>query len=111
MTITNRLVTRGMGVSHAGVGTAGMVTRGMGGGALEAIFEAGRRIVRAGRSAKEQFDRVVLYLKLIRVNGKNIDSKTLTASTIKENNIVVAAEKEVVVEQVNDVVIDVKLLD
>lgn len=112
MTIINRLVTRGMGISHAGVGTAGLITRGLGGDLFGAVVEAGRRIVHAGRSAaKKQLDQVILFLKLIRVNGQSVDSEMMIAVAIKENNAIVTAKSDVIVEQVNDVVIDVKLID
>jgi hypothetical protein len=59
------------------------------GAVIEAAAEDGRRIVHGGRSAAkkiaEQFDRIVVAMKLIRINGEPADPRPSGAEYVKTN--------------------------
>ena len=73
MPITNRIVTRGMGVSRGVAGRAGLITQGYGGFFRE-IKKQAIRIYRAGQSgtkrALQEIQEVLVWAKLIRINDE-----------------------------------------
>lgn len=108
MSINNRLITRGLGISHGQPGTSGMITRGLGGELLEVIIEAGRRIVRAGRSSKQRIEQIALYLKLIKINGVRVELPTMKTTAVLREGVNVTASENVVVETKESITVVVR---
>lgn len=78
MTPVNRIITRGMGTSRGKPGRAGLVTQGYGGPPRAVIENFRRRIIVGGgskRRAWEGLDEVIVWAKLISVNGRPAPKK------------------------------------
>lgn len=86
MSITNRIVTRGMGPSRGVPGRAGMVTQGYG-GFFRGLIKAATRVMKAGQSgtkrALQALEEVIVGAKLIRVNGEKPDVQLQGHITVK----------------------------
>lgn len=100
MAITNKIVTRGMGMSRGVVGRAGLVTQGFGGPpsfVVTAIERAVDRRIRYGSSSKrkdEDLETFVLWAKLIEVNSSP-PKKPIEGSiriSVDRNSLTVLAE-------------------
>lgn len=72
--ITNRIITRGLGMSRGAAGRAGLITQGYGGPpsfvvtTLENV--ARRPHGRSGRRDQEDLQLVILWAKMVELNGK-----------------------------------------
>jgi len=84
----NRIVTRGMGTSRGKAGRAGLVTQGYG-GPLQAVLQEIRRFVKIGASgakrALKEFDEIIVWAKLIRVNDEPPKTKVEGFIRVKIN--------------------------
>lgn len=116
--MSNRIVTRGMGVTHGNPGEAGMITRGYGGKFIEVIIEAGRQLIRYGRSsglrAQRELEEVIVRARLLTVNSKKAEVDIsgfirLAVSHVRKYAIVLAERVTSVTRGVYDkIVVTVK---